>query len=178
MTNSYGTHAAPPQPAGRSAQHGGYDTARPKTLAATVWASALAALLAFGGAAITFAAGKSMLRSELKGTALGGSNDLVSAVVDVAYKTLQNRAIIAVVVAIILAVFVFLVRSGRTGIRIGLTVMLLITAAVMVLNVRDGGVPGAIRGLDGAAMIVAIAAIVLAWLPANGRYASEQKAMR
>lgn len=176
MTNSYGTHAAPPQPAGRSAQHGGYDAARPKTLALTVWASALAVILAFGGAIITFAAGKSMLRSELKGTSLGG--DLVDLAVSIAYKTLQNRAIIAVVVAIILAVIVFLARSGRTGFRIGLTVMLLVTAAVMVLNVRDGGVPGAIRGLDGAAMIAAIAAIVLAWLPANGRYASEQKAMR
>jgi hypothetical protein len=143
-----------------------------------VWASALAVILAFGGAIITFAAGKSMLRSELKGTALGGSHDLVDLAVSIAYKTLQNRAIIAVVVAIILAVIVFLARSGRTGFRIGLTVMLLVTAAVMVLNVRDGGVPGAIRGLDGVAIIDAIAAIVLAWLPANGRYASEQKAMR
>jgi hypothetical protein len=39
-------------------------------------------------------------------------------------------------------------------------------------------VPGAIRGLEGAATLAGLAAIVLAWLPATQRFASEAKALR
>lgn len=50
--------------------------ARPATLRATVVAAELASLVSLGGAVVTFAAGKSMLRIELLhalgGTSLGG----------------------------------------------------------------------------------------------------------
>jgi hypothetical protein len=179
LSNSYGTHAGHPQPAGRSAQPGAaYDASRPKTLMVMTVASFVAVIGALGGALVTFAAGKSMLSTELQNLAPSASKQAADLLAAAAYPTLSHRAILAVVVGIILAVLAFVARGGRTGARIGLTVALLVTAAVMLLNVRDGGVPGLIRGLDGVAMIAAIAGIVATWLPANGRFASEQKAAR
>jgi hypothetical protein len=120
-----------------------------------------------------------MLRTELLhtlgGTSLGG---LVDAAADAAYSTLQSRAILALVAFAALSSLVILTLGGRTGVRIGLTVVLLIAAGIWLTNVRDGGVPALIRTLDGAAMVLALAAIVLAWLPPTRRYARDRKALR
>jgi len=101
-----------------------------------------------------------------------------NALVDAAYHTLQTRAIVAVVVAVILGVVAFAARGGRTGVRIGLTIALLVAAGTWLLNLRDGGVPGVIRGLDGVAMAFSLIGIVLAWLPPNQRFASDLKTAR
>jgi hypothetical protein len=178
LTSSYGTHAAPPQPAGRNAPAGTHEISRPKTLTAAVTVTALAAISGLAGAIVTFGAGKSLLRSSLGGSALGSSKDLLDIAVDIAYKTLQSRAIVAVVAALILGALAFIARNGRTGVRIGLTVALVVAVGVWVLNIRDGGVPGMIRGLDGAALVFSIVAIVATWLPANQRFASDRKALR
>jgi hypothetical protein len=146
-------------------------------------ASALAVVLGLGGAVVTFAAGKSMLRTELLNAlgstkSLGGAAALIDGAVSAAYHTLQSRAILAVVVSLIVLGLALAARGARTGVRIGLTVALVIAAAVFTINVNDGGVPGLIRALDGAAIIMALGAIVFAWLPPTMRFASDSKAMR
>jgi hypothetical protein len=136
----------------------------------------LAAFLSLAGALVTFAAGRSMLRgsllSAIGATSLGGAPGLVNAAVDAAYRTLQSRAILAMVLVLVLTVLALVTRGGRTGGRIALTVALLAAAGIWLANVRDGGVPGPIRALDAAAMITGLAAIILAWLPPTRRYAS------
>jgi hypothetical protein len=139
-----------------------------------VLGSGLTAFLGVVGALITFAAGKSMLRTELLnaigGKAPGGTaSGIISAAVDEAYKTLQTRAIMAVGISLVIAALIYFARGGRTGVRIGLTVALLAAAGIFLTNVRDGGVPGAIRGVEGLAMVLALASIVLAWLPSTRR---------
>jgi hypothetical protein len=176
--SSYETHAAAPQPTGRSVRHEPHDLPRPGTLTATVAVTALAAVGGLASAVITFADGKSMLESSVGLSSTGSDAGLVNTVIDAAYKTLESRAIIAVVAAIVLIALALAVRGGRTGVRIGLTVALLVAAGVWLLNVRDGGVPSTIRGLDDAALLFSLVAIVLAWLPANGRFAKDRKALR
>lgn len=133
--------------------------------------ASIAGLIAAGsgiaGAAVTFAAGKSMLQDSLGLHPTGKAAELVSALVDAAYHTLQSRAIVAVVIAIILAALAIGVRGGRTGVRIGLTICLLVAMGVWFLNLRDGGVPGVIRGIDGAAMLFSLSALILTWLPSS-----------
>jgi len=182
LSSSYGTNSAPAQRAGRAAQrapHGGL--ARPGTLTATVTAGLAAAVFGLGGAAVTFAAGKSMLRNMvgdvLGAKTVGAAGGFINLAIDEAYKTLQSRAVVAVVVALIVGVLAFAARGGNTGIRIGLTAGLLVGAGLWLLNVKDSGVPGMIRGIDGVALACCLAGIVLAWLPANGRFASDSKAM-
>jgi hypothetical protein len=147
---------------------------RPGSLKAMVLASGLTGFLGLVGALITFAAGKSMLRTELL-NAIGGKSpggtagSIISAAVDEAYKTLQTRAFLAVGISLVIAALAYLARSGRTGVRIGLTVALLAAVGIFLTNVRDGGVPGAIRGVEGLAMALALASVVLAWLPSTQR---------
>ena len=151
----------------------------PGTLTATFIVADMAAVFGLAGAVLTFAVGKSMLRSMIGvGTLHGAAGDFVNGLIDAAYQTLQTRAIIAVVVAVILGVLAFAVRGGRTGVRIGLTVALLVAAGTWLLNVRDAGVPGLIRGLDGVALALCVIGIVLTWLPANQRFASDLKVGR
>jgi hypothetical protein len=172
MSASSGTHSASAYPAGWD-QPGAAER-RPLTLLAL--AAWLAAFFGLAGALVTFAAGRSMLRNSvlgaLGGRSLGGASGLVNDLIDSAYQTLQSRAILAVVIFVVLTALAFFARGGRTGLRIALTVALLIGVGIWLTNVRDGGVPGAIRALDGLAMLDGIAAIVLAWVPATRRAAA------
>lgn len=181
MSSSYGTYASSPQ-SHRRLDRDGSDTSRPGALTATVLSTGLAAFLGLAGALVTFTAGRSMLRSTVVnalGTqSLGAATGLVNDAVDIAYKTLQSRATAAVVMFFVLAALAFFTLGGRTGVRIGLTVALLAAVGIWLTNVNDGGVPGLIRALDGAAMLLALGAIVLAWLPPTRRFASHGKALR
>ena len=147
-----------------------------------VGSTGLAALFGLAGALVTFAAGRSMLHSSLLsalGTkSLGGTPGLVNAAAGAAYSTLQSRAILAVVMFFLLAALAFLARRGRTGARTGLTVALLVAVGIWLTNVRDGGVPGTIRALDGVALVLGLSAIILAWAPATQRFANSNKALR
>jgi hypothetical protein len=148
------------------------------TLTATVAVTALAAISGLASAIITFTSGKSMLENSIGLHPTGSAASLVSSLIDAAYKTLQTRAILAVVIALVLLALAFAVRGGGTGVRIGLTVALLAAAVIWLPNIRDSGVPGAIRGLDDVAELFSLAAIVVAWMPANGRFARDRKALR
>jgi hypothetical protein len=138
--------------------------------------TALAAASGLTSAIITFSAGRSMLASSVGPVPRGTSADLVSGLIDAAYKTLQTRAILAVVVAVIMIALAAAVRGGRAGVRAGLSVVLFAAMGTWLLNIRDSGVPGAIRGLDDVALAFSLIAIVVAWLPANARYARDRKA--
>jgi hypothetical protein len=180
LASSYGTNSA--QRAGRPVQRAQSDVPRPGTLTAAVVTALGTAFFALVGAAVTFAAGKTMLRDMVQSLtgakSLGSAGGLVNALIDEAYKTLQSRAIVAVVVALIVIGLAFGARGGSTAMRVLLTVGLIAAAGVMLINVRDGGVPGLIRGLDGVALACSIAGLVTVWLPANGRYASDRKALQ
>ncbi len=168
------------EPAGQAARRGRPAISGPGTLTAAFIAADLAAVCGLADAVLTLAAGKSMLR-DMVGTGYplhGAGGDFVNGLIDAAYQTLQTRAITAVVVAVILGVFAFAVRGGRTGVRIGLTIVLLAAAGTWLLNVRDGGVPGMFRGFDDAALALSLVGIVLAWLPPNQRFAHGAKAGR
>src|SRR6185503_5160408 len=100
----------------------------PRTAASI--AGLIAAASGIAGAAVTFAAGKSLLQDSLGLHPVGKAAELVSALVDAAYSALQSRAIVAIVAAIILTALAIGVRGGRTGVRIGLTICLLFAMGV------------------------------------------------
>ena len=180
MSSSTGAHASPQST--RQIGRDYTDAAPPGTLIAMVGSTGLAATLGLAGALVTFAAGRSMLHSSLLSAlgvkSLGATSGLLNAAVDAAYSTLQSRAILAVVMFFLLAALAFLARRGRTGVRIALTIALIVAVGIWLTNVRDGGVPGTIRALDGAAVLLGLSAIILAWMPATQRFASSNKALR
>jgi hypothetical protein len=167
-------HSAYQQQSGWPAPQANSEIRRPSTLTATVLVGALGAFCAFVSALITFADGRSLLSSSLG----LGQSALANSLLDDAYSTLKSRAIIALVAVVIIAALTIAARSGRTGVRIGLTIMLPLAAVAWIPNVVDSGVPGLFRGLDGVAMVLATIALALIWLPANNRYARERKALR
>lgn len=174
MSSSRGMRSASQHQSGWTAEQEGHEIRRPSTLTAMVLVSALGAFCAFISAVITFADGRSLLSSSLG----LGTGALANSAVDAADSTLKSRAIIALVTLVIVAILTIAARGGRTGVRVGLTIMLPVAAASWVINVADSGTPGLLRGLDGAAVLLAVIALFLVWLPANNRYARERKALR
>jgi hypothetical protein len=154
-----------------------HEIRRPSLLTATVLVSALGAFCAFMSALITFAEGESLLRSSL-GISSADAGALANSVLDSADDTLKSRAIIALVAVVIIVALTIAARGGRTGVRVTLTIMLPVAAAAWIPNAADSGVPGLIRGLDGVAVLLAVIALALIWLPPNNRYARERKALR
>lgn len=176
MASSYGTHSASQQQSGWPASQADREIRRPSTMTAAVLVSALGAFCAFVSALITFTDGRSLLSSSL-GLGTGDAGSLASTVLDAAYSTLKSRAIMGLVAAVIIIVLAIAARGGRTGVRVGLTVMLPLAAVAWILNAADSGVPGLIGGPDGVAVLLAVIALVLVWLPPNNRYARERKAL-
>jgi hypothetical protein len=177
LARSYQEPPAPARGGGVDAREP-RDIPRPPTLTATVVVSSLSAFCLLAGAVISYLDGKALLLSAAGLTQADASSPLVSSTLDSNLNTLKARATLAIVVAVITVIFAILVRSGRTGIRICLTFALLLSAGVAVLNVHDSGVPGLLKGLGAAAILLALAAIVVTWLPANHWYAQERKALR
>lgn len=174
MASSQGMHSVSQQPGWPAAQAD--EMRRPSTLTAAVVVSGLGALCALVSAVITFTDGRSLLSSSL---GLGpGDGSLGNSVLDDAYSTLKARAVLGLVAVVIVMVLALAARSGRTGVRVGLTVVLPLAAVAWILNAADSGVPATIGGPDGAAALLAVIALVLVWLPANNRYARERKALR
>jgi hypothetical protein len=174
MASSRGMRSASQQQSGWPAGQEDGEIRRPSTLTATVLVSSLGAFCALMSAVITFVDGKSLLSSSLG----LGTGALANSAVDAAYSTLKSRAIIALVAFVIVVTLIVAARGGRTGVRVGLTIMLPVAAAAWVINVVDSGVPGLLRGLDGVAVLLAVIALFLVWLPPNNRYARERKALR
>jgi hypothetical protein len=177
MASSHGMHSAAQQQAGWPASQADREIRRPGALTAAVVVCTLGALSALISAVITFADGRSLLTSSL-GLGPADAGSLASSVLDAAYNTIKSRAIIGLAAVVIILALAIAARGGRTGVRVGLTIMLPLAAAAWILNVVDSGVPGLIGGPDGVAVVLAVIALVLVWLPANNRYARERKALR
>jgi hypothetical protein len=177
LASSHGMRSASQQQSGWPASQADREVRRPSTLRATVLVSALGTFCALMSALITFADGRSLLSSSL-GLGPADTGTLANSVLDDAYSTLKSRAIIALVAVVIIVALTIAARGGRTGVRIGLTIMLPVAAVIWVLNAVDNGVPGLFRGLDGVATVLAVIALVLIWLPPNNRYARQRKALR
>jgi hypothetical protein len=176
MASSHGMQSVSRQQSGWPASQEDREIRRPSTLTATVLVSALGAFCALMSALITFVDGRSLLSSEL---GLGSdAGNLANSVLDAAYSTLKSRAIIGLISVVIIVALTIAARGGRTGVRVCLTIMLPLAAVTWVINVADSGVPGLIRGLDGVAVVSAVIALFLTWLPANNRYARARKALK
>ena len=176
MASSRGTRSVSSRQSGWSESQEDREIRRPSTLKAMVLVSALGAFCALVSAVITFVDGRSLLSSELGLGSNAGA--LVNSALDSAYSTLKSRAIIGLVAVVIVVALTIAARGGRTGVRVGLTIMLPVAAVMWVINVADSGVPGLIRGLDGVAVGFAVIALFLIWLGPNNRYARERKALR
>jgi hypothetical protein len=177
LSSSHGMRSASRQQPDWSASEADREIRRPGTLTATVLVSTLGAFCALMSAVITFVDGRSLLSSEL-GLGSANAGSLVNSALDAAYSTLKSRAIIGLVTVVIIAALAIAARGGRTGVRIWLTIMLPVAAVTWIINVADSGVPGLLRGLDGAAVLFAVIALFFVWLPPNNRYARERKALR
>ena len=177
MPSSHGMHTDYQQQTDWPASRADHEIRRPSTLTTTVLVSALSGFCAFVSALITFADGRSLLSSSL-GLGSADAGAMANSVLDDAYSTLKSRAIIALVAVVIVGALAVAARGGRTGVRVGLTIMLPVAAVAWVPNAADSGVPGLLRGLDVLAVVLAVIALVLIWLPPNNRYARERKALR
>ena len=102
---------------------------------------------------------------------------LYDAVVEEAYDTLKSRAIIGAVLAALVLLFTLFARRAATWARIVLTVVTLAYLALLVRNVTDVA-SSAVQGLQIAALVCAVVAPIMLWLPATNAYNKQRKSAR
>jgi hypothetical protein len=134
-------------------------------------------LLVFVSQGISLATGRDLILDKLGISSSAAANPLVRALVDDAYGTLQSRAMVGIVLAVISLIFTVLALRGGIGPRITLTVFLLLTAGLMIISVKDV-FPSMSKATGTVAIILAPVAIILMFLPAVNEYAKSRKAPR
>lgn len=163
---------------------------RPGTIMAALIATLVSAAAGVAAAITVFAGGTNMVKSLLEDPAvqarLGLSDDLLKTaqdlggdlyqqVLDQAYATLSARAVFGAVLAVLLLVFAVLALGAALWARILITVVGLVAVSLQLLVVTD--VATSSMKLFGLLVVAStVVAIVLWWLPANGRYAKARKA--
>ncbi|ASR37926.1 hypothetical protein BAY61_26230 [Prauserella marina] len=152
---------------------------RPGTLLAAIAVAVVGALASLVNG-ILMAVGAEDLFIDILASAAGVSAEEVSAVVpaivlDEGVDTLSTRGTMALVVGVGLLVFGALLRGAAVWARVAMTVFALATVLVGGRVATDEGT-GLMLGLGWLAVVGSIVAIVLAWLPANHRYAKALKA--
>ncbi|WP_189307391.1 hypothetical protein, partial [Streptomyces albospinus] len=168
---------------------------RPATLTALMAVSVLSALAAFAGAILVFAGGRGLAEQNIKdairedpsllGLPSGNelpdfkamSGPLWDAFVGDRHGTLVARAVLAIVLGLCLLVFGLCTSEGATWARVMTTVSAVAALLPHFLIWRDYE-PASVTTTTLVALVTAAAAIVLAWLPPNGRYGREMKARR
>ncbi|HKS44749.1 MAG TPA: hypothetical protein VJT49_06455 [Amycolatopsis sp.] len=103
-----------------------------------------------------------------------GGDELVDETVNQVVSTLNTRAYVTIVAAVLLLVFGLLSAKAATWARVLTTIS---AAAVLVMGLRlfsDIGT-GLMQGLGALAAVLALGTIVVVWLPANARYAKAVK---
>nr|WP_042190524.1 hypothetical protein [Kibdelosporangium sp. MJ126-NF4]CEL19408.1 hypothetical protein [Kibdelosporangium sp. MJ126-NF4]CTQ94793.1 hypothetical protein [Kibdelosporangium sp. MJ126-NF4] len=164
---------------------------RPGTLVAALGAAALAGLLAVINGVYVLATGGAKVAAEMVGSLVaseeipGVDPELAKSVAAqastaagaVAGDLLENRAYLFLGAGVLLLLFGLLMVKANTGIRIVTTIFAVITVAVAGFFTLDyGSLAPSMMAITGwGAAILAIAAIVLTWLPANGSYAKALK---
>jgi hypothetical protein len=152
---------------------------RPRALIVALFASVLAAVLGLGGAATLIAGAKHLAEqttADVAGTAdpaVLGSPVLHQAVVD-ATSTLTARGWVGVVAGVLVLLFVLVARNGAMWARLILGLALLLAVCANALAVADV-VSAASKVMDVLAIFSCLVAIVIALLPASGRYAKARK---
>lgn len=163
---------------------------RPGTVMAALIATLVSVVAGVATAITVFTGGTDMVKSLLSDpdvqARLGLSDDLLNAakdlggdlfqqVLDQAYSTLAARATFALVLAVLLAVFGVLALGAALWARIVVTIVGVVAISLQLLVVTD--VATSSMKLLGLLIVAStLIAIVLWWLPANGRYAKARKA--
>ncbi|WP_211767007.1 hypothetical protein [Kutzneria sp. CA-103260] len=163
---------------------------RPATVMAALIATLVSVVAGVATAITVYAGGADMVKSLLSDpdvqARLGLSDDLLNAakdlggdlfqqVLDQAYNTLSARATVALVLAVLLLVFGALSLGAALWSRILVTLVGVVAIGLQLLVVTD--VATSSMKLFGLLIIAStLVAIVLWWLPANGRYAKARKA--
>ncbi|MBK1785704.1 hypothetical protein [Prauserella cavernicola] len=151
---------------------------RPATLLAALVAAAVGALATIGNA-IVMRTGGDDLAVEVLASALGRPPELISTmapssvIADVS-DTLSTRGTMALLAGVGLVVFALLMRKAATWSRVLVTIFAVLTGLIAGrVATDDGSTIMIVLGILG--VLGAVAAIVLTWLPANGRYAKALK---
>ncbi|MFJ9850794.1 hypothetical protein [Streptomyces sp. NPDC101150] len=176
------SQAAPPQAGTPSTDRAGK---RPGTLTALLAITVLSAVSAFVGAILVFAAGKDGAEQNIMDASkdhpdiLGG--DTIAAIkslgpriwdeaVSERYSTLSMRAGMAAFFGLCLLAFGLSARNGATWARVLITISSVLALFPHILIAGDYE-PDPVFLTSLVAMLSAVVAIVVSWLPPNGRYA-------
>jgi hypothetical protein len=157
---------------------------RPATLSAAVWGAILTSLLTLAGALVMITSGKDSIREYIVATAgpdlAGAVQEATAAVVDEAYGTVQAKAGVAIVFGLLVLLFAVLARSGRTGVRIGLVVALVLCLGASTgLQLAESDVlPGFSVLVASLTPLISLVTVVLLFLPASNRYAAARRRAR
>lgn len=163
-------------------------TTRPGTLTAAIGAAVLTAVAAIANAVIVLAGGIDLIKelgNEILASELGVSEAEVQETLDFAgisldelyadaQSTYQTRAYLILVCGAALLLFGLLMRKAGMAHRVMVTIAAALTVVFAGVIAADIGTT-AMTGLALVAVVGALAAIVLTWLPANGRYAKAVK---
>lgn len=161
---------------------------RPGTLFAAIGVAVVSAVAGILEGVLFFAGGRELaldLAAKAIATITGGTPEsvkadggaLLAASVDEVQATLQARAVVAIVFGVLMLVVTLLMLGGSTWSRVLVTIAGLLNAGVALRIATDiEGSTGAIRGSAWAAVATGVLVVVLAWLPANNRYAKARKA--
>jgi hypothetical protein len=159
-------------------------TKRPATLSAAVWGAVLTSLLTFAGALVMITAGKDSIREFVAVTAgpdlAGALEEAAAAVIDEAYQTLLVKAGVAIAFALLVLLFAVLARSGRTGVRVGLAIALVLCLCASTgLQLAESDVlPGFSVLVVSVTPLIALVTVVLLFLPPSNRYAAARRRAR
>jgi hypothetical protein len=152
--------------------------ARPRVLLAALATSAAAGVLTIVSQGLVLSGGEATAREAVEeelGTAASELTSLTDLAVSEAMDTLQTRAWLGIVVAgIVLALTVVAARAGRVA-RGFLAAFLVIGVLLMLRSVTDV-FPADAQLAGVAAVVLALVAVVLLYLPPVGRYRAARRA--
>ncbi|MFF0628361.1 hypothetical protein [Streptomyces sp. NPDC004296] len=170
--------------------HSQADLRRPGTLNAAVACSIVSALAAFAGALVVFAGGRQLAERNIEqavqespqsvglpaGTTMAElkalSKPVWEAVVGDRFGTLVARGVLASALGLCLLVFGLYAGRATVWSRVMTTVSAVAAVPVHALVWFDFE-PASVTATTLVALATAVAAVVLAWLPPNGRYAAQ-----
>ena len=160
---------------------------RPGTLVAAICVAVVSGLAAVVDGVMFLAGGRDLaleLAAKAIASVTGSSSDsvkldggvLLSASVDQVQRTVQARALVAIVFGVLLLVVGVLMLGGSVWSRLLVTLAALLNAGVAARIATDfAGSTAAIRGVGWLAAVTGLLVVVLAWLPATNRYAEARK---
>ncbi|GLY64476.1 hypothetical protein [Amycolatopsis taiwanensis] len=146
---------------------------RPGTLTVTLGLAVLTAVVSIIDQILFLTGGRDAAVSVL-GDLADLANELgAGSMIDDAVSTLNTRAYVAIVLAVLLLVFGVL--AGRVWANVLTTIVAAVAIVVGLIQLIDVGT-GAMNGLAGLTSLLAIATLVMVWMPANRRYVKAKQA--